>query len=295
LRLRKEYVLMVLAAFVWGSGHPIGKIILRELTAQQLSFLSSTLGATALIAWLTMTRSVGKLSEIRGRVLALTLLSGAIMFFLYPNLSFSALRLIPASANAILVASSTIFVAILAAALLKEKLSARAYLGVIVSFIGVAFVVISTESGMNFVGLPALGPAIAILGAIASACYAIVGRKLRGHDALSVTAVAALFGSILQGGLLLGTSGINQILHASTTVYVLVAYWGIFSGLGYVVYYYCLGRIEATKVSSFVYLSPLFATVLSVVILNEQLTTIFLGGLAFTLGGIWLTQMSRTR
>ena len=293
--LRKEYVLMILAAFVWGSGHPIGKIILRELTAQQLSFLSSSLGAAALMVWLMLTGNFGRFSEIRGRVLALTLLSGAIMFFLYPNLSFSALRLIPASANAILVASSTIFVAILAAALLKEKLSARAYLGVMVSFVGVALVVVSTESGANLAGFPTVGAAIAILGAIASACYAIVGRKLRGQDALSVTAIGALFGSLLQGGMLIGTSGISQVLHASVTVYLLVAYWGIFSGLGYVVYYYCLGRLEATKVSSFVYLSPLFATVLSVVILNEQLTTTFVGGLAFTLGGIWLTQISRTR
>jgi len=287
---------MILAAFVWGSGHPIGKLILRELTAQQLSFLSSTLGASALTIWLILTGRVGKLSEIRGRAIALTLVSGAIMFFLYPNLSFSALRLIPASANAILVASSTIFVAILAAALLKEKLSAQAYLGVMVSFAGVALVVVSTESGgVSLAGFRALGSAIAIMGAVASACYAIVGRKLRGYDALSVTTLGALFGSLLQGGLLIATSGFNQILEASTAVYLLVAYWGIFSGLGYVVYYYCLGRIEATKVSSFIYLSPLFATVLSVVILNEALTPIFLGGLAFTLGGIWLTQMSRTR
>jgi len=286
---------MVLAAFVWGSGHPIGKIILRELTPLQLSFLSSTLGACALSGWLILTRRTGRFAEIRGRALAMTLTSGAIMFFLYPNLSFSALRLIPASANAILVASSTIFVAVLAAAFLKEKLSTPAYLGVLVSFVGIALVVISTESGLNLTGLSALGSSIAILGAFTSACYAILGRRLRGYDALCVTVLGASFGSILQGGLLLGSSGFDRILQASITTYLLVAYWGIFSGLGYVVYYYCLGRIEATKVSSFIYLSPLFATILSVVILSEQLTTIFLGGLAFTLGGIWLTQMSRTR
>ena len=294
--MRKEYVLMILAAFVWGSGHPIGKIILRELTPQQLSFLSSTLGACALSAWLALTHRTGRLSEIRGKVLVLALTSGAIMFFVYPNLSFSALRLIPASANAILVASSTIFVAVLAAALLKEKLNAPAYLGVLVSFFGIALVVISTESGgLNLTGLSALGSSIALLGAFASACYAILGRRLRGYDALCVTVLGASFGSILQAGVLLGTSGFNQMLHASTITYLLVAYWGIFSGLGYLVYYYCLGRIEATKVSSFIYLSPLFATILSIAILSEQLTTVFLGGLAFTLGGIWFTQMSRTR
>ena len=286
---------MVIAAFVWGSGHPIGKIILRELTPQQLSFLSSTLGGAALFVWLLLTRRLGRVSEIRGRVLLLTLVSGTIMFFLYPNLSFSALRLIPASANAILVASSTIFVAILAVVFLKEKLSGRAYLGIIVSFMGVALVVISTESGgLSLTGLSALGSLIAIMGAVASACYAILGRTLRGYDALSVTVLGAFFGSILQGGMLLGSSGFGQMLQASPTTYLLVAYWGIFSGLGYVAYYYCLGRIEATRASSFIYLSPIFATVLSVLILSEQLSVIFLCGLAFTLGGIWLTQMSRT-
>jgi len=63
------------------------------------------------------------------------------MFFLYPNLSFSALRLIPASANSILVSSSTIFVAILAKAILKEKLTTSAYSGIILSFVGITLMV----------------------------------------------------------------------------------------------------------------------------------------------------------
>ena len=294
--MRKEYVLMILAAFVWGSGHPIGKIILRELTPQQLSFLSTSLGASALVAWLLLTRRTVKLQEIRGRMMVLTLASGAIMFFIYPNLSFSALRLISASANSILIASSTIFIAILAAAFLKEKLSASAYLGILISFVGIALVVLSTESkGSSLTGLGDLGSSISITGAFASACYAILGRRLRGYDALCVTALGAVFGSILQGGILFGTSNPNQMLHASTTTYLLVAYWGIFSGLGYVAYYYCLGRMEATKVGSFIYLSPLFATILSVAILSEQLTITFLVGLAFTLGGIYWTQKSHAR
>jgi drug/metabolite transporter (DMT)-like permease len=82
-------------------------------------------------------------------------------------------------------------------------------------------------------------------------------------------------------------------MRASSTTYVLVAYWGIFSGLAYVVYYYCLGKIEAAKASSFIYLSPLFATILSIVLLGEQMTISFLAGLALTLGGIWITQKGR--
>jgi len=226
--------------------------------------------------------------------MVLTMVSGAIMFFVYPNLSFSALRLIPASANSILVASSTIFVALLALAILKEKLSGLGYFGIIVSFFGVALVVISTESNLQMSGLSGIGSLIAMLAAFTSASYAIVGRRMRDCDALCVTALGATFGSILQGGMLLGSGSLNQLMHASSTTYLLVAYWGVFSALGYVVYYYCLGRMDATKTSSFIYLSPLFATALSVAVLGEQLTTLFLAGLVLTLGGIWLTQRQPT-
>lgn len=292
--MRKEYALMILATFVWGSGHPIGKIILRELTPSQLSFLSVTLGALVLLACLFLTPSRKRISEIRGRAMVLTMASGAIMFFVYPNLSFSALRLIPASANSILVASSTIFVALLAAAILKEKLSGIGYFGIIVSFLGVTLVVISTESNLKMSGLSTVGSLIAMSAAFTSASYAIVGRRMRECDALCVTALGATFGSILQGGMLLGSSSLNQLMHASSITYLLVAYWGAFSALGYVVYYYCLGRMDATKASSFIYLSPLFATALSVAALGEQLTTVFLAGLVLTLGGIWLTQRQNT-
>jgi drug/metabolite transporter (DMT)-like permease len=285
---------MILAAFIWGSGHPVGKIILREITAQQLTLLSSMFSGITLVIWLTLTRKARNLMAIRGRALVLTLTSGAIMFFLYPNLSFSALRLIPASANSILVATSTIFVALLAVIFLKEKLHARGYLGILISFVGIALVIISTESNtLNVSSLSVLGSVLALFAAVASALYAIVGRRLARYDALCVTMLGAAFGSILQGLMLSTMWGFTEILRASPETYLLVAYWGIFSGLGYVAYYYCLGRIEAARVASFIFLSPLFATILSSLTLGEQLTAPFLGGLALTLAGIWVTQASK--
>ena len=287
---------MILAAFVWGSGHPAGKIILREITPQQLTLLSSMSCAIVLAIWLTLTKKTRSLSRIRGRVLTLTLASGAIMFFLYPNLSFSALRLIPASANSILVATSTIFVAILAALFLKERLRTFGYLGILVSFVGIALVIASTELGsLNAANLSVFGSILALLGAVASALYAIVGRRLAMFDAMCITLIGAAFGGALQA-LLLGVSGgFSGLFGASLETYGLIAYWGVFSGLAYVTYYYCLGRMEATRVSSFIFLSPLFATLLSSVALGEQLTAPFLTGLALTLGGIWVTQRGQTK
>jgi drug/metabolite transporter (DMT)-like permease len=72
--------------------------------------------------------------------------------------------------------------------------------------------------------------------------------------------------------------------------YVLIAYWGLFSGLGYVLFYYCLVKLEVAKATAFFYLSPLFAVALSIAILGEALALPFVIGIAAILFGIWATQ-----
>ncbi len=294
--MRREYLMLIITTFIWGSGHPIGKLILVDITPLQLSMLSSILGALAVAVCLIFTRQMRNLAQLQSRGLGLALLSGGIMFFLYPNLSFSALQRIPASANAILVATSTIFVALLSPMLLKEKLEMRGYAAVFISFIGVSLVVLSTGQGVgDLSSLNLLGCSLSLLGAIASASYTIIGRKaMAAYDALSVTFVGSLFGGILLAFAVSVTSGFGQILQASRMTLALVAYWGIFSGLGYVMFYYCLKKLEATKASSFIYLSPLFALILSIAILGEKMTIAFVAGMALIFLGIWGTQKSRS-
>lgn len=295
--MRKEYLMLITTTFIWGSGHPIGKLILAEITPLQLSMLSSVLGSLAVSVGLVITRQHGNLAQLRGKGLTLALMSGGIMFFLYPNLSFSALQRIPASANSILVATSTIFVAVISPWLLKEKLDAAGYGAVVVSFVGVALVVLSTgQATGSFYSLNLVGCSLSLTGAISSALYTMIGRKaMATYDALSVTLVGSLLGAILLAVAVAFTSGFAEIVRASPMTNVLVAYWGIFSGLGYVMFYYSLKNLEAAKASSFIYLSPLFAVILSIAVLGEEMTTAFLGGVALVLFGIWGTQRSRSR
>ncbi len=113
-------------------------------------------------------------------------------------------------------------------------------------------------------------------------------------DALSVTLVGSLLGAVLLAVAVAMTSGFDQIARASPMNYALMAYWGFFSGLAYVMFYYSLKRLEATKASSFIYLSPLFAVTLSIAILGEQMTILFVAGMALVLLGIWGTQRSQS-
>jgi drug/metabolite transporter (DMT)-like permease len=293
--LRREYPLLIMAAFIWGSGHPVIKLILEELHPIQVSMASAALSFLILASTLSLSRAQGGFRWDRMPWMAT---AGAVIFFIYPILSFSALQRIPASVNGILVSTSTIFVAIIAASILGETLSAINYLGIAASFLGVALIIGGTTgiSPVPIRGSAAPGLILSLSGALASAIYTVIGRKLRDEDPLMVTLVAAGFGAALQ---LVATSiftGFHAFQTASLKTWLLLLYWGVSSGLAYFIYYYSLKRMEAARASSFIYLSPVAAAVTSALILGEKLTTPFLAGMSLVLLGVRLAQRKgRTR
>ena len=60
--------------------------------------------------------------------------------------------------------------------------------------------------------------------------------------------------------------------------------------IGYVIYYYALGYVAASRLSAFTYLQPPLATFLGVVFLGEPLTSLLLLGGTLILGGVALTE-----
>ncbi|MGC8961087.1 MAG: DMT family transporter, partial [Candidatus Bathyarchaeia archaeon] len=195
--MRREYPLLVLAAFIWGSGHPIIKLILEELHPIQVSMASAALSFLVLALTLPFFKSR---SGLRREGMPWMVTAGAVIFFIYPILSFSALQRIPASVNGILVATSTIFVALIAASILGEALSQINYLGIAASFLGVALIIQGTTgiSPNSILDAANSGFILSLSGALASAVYTIIGRKLRDEDPLRVTLVAAGSGALLQ-------------------------------------------------------------------------------------------------
>jgi len=289
--VKKEYPLLLLTAFIWGSGHPVIKIILRELSSIQIAMLSSTLGTLALMLILGFERRFEVLGSVRGRVLAFTFFSGIIMFFLYPILSFSALQKIPASTNSILVATSTIFVALISALVLDEKLGRLNYSGVLVAFTGVVFVVTSTGGMLEASSLNIFGCLLSLAGAVSMASYTVMGRRiLASLDPMAATFIASLSGSIFLIILVGATEGYRELATMSLMTVALTLYWGILGGICYFFFYYCLKRIEATRASSFTYFSPLFAVLLSHFILREEIKTFFVLGMVLILTGVWTIQ-----
>ena len=72
-----------------------------------------------------------------------------------------------------------------------------------------------------------------------------------------------------------------------------VLYMAMFSSVpSSLFYYYVLGQLPASRVSSFSYLQPLRATTLDVTVLGAPMSSALVGGGALILGGVFLTERS---
>lgn len=191
---------------------------------------------------------------------------------------------VPAGTASLIIASETIFVALLAAWLLGERLKFWGWFGILVSFAGVAL--ISIEPGERL-GISI--HAIYIVIASISAAFYLVGQKplLKKYSPLQFTTYAIWLGTIFL--LVFTPSLVQQFPTAAWGDTLAVIYIGIFPGaIGYFSWAYVMSKMPANQASSFLYLIPLVATLIAWQILGELPRPVaFIGG-ALILGGVIL-------
>ncbi|MCL5998357.1 MAG: EamA family transporter [Chloroflexi bacterium] len=215
-------------------------------------------------------------------------LSGFIGFTLY-NITLNAgEQNIAAGTASLIIASAPIYVALLAVVFLHERLRLLAWLGVFLSFIGVAVVTLDPDTGLQL----SSSAIIVLAAAVAQAIY-IVGQKplLRRYSPLQYTACAIWAGTFF---LLVFSPGlVQQMSTASVGATLAVIYMGVFpAAIGYVSWSYVLSRTPASKAGSFLFLIPMVAIIIAWLWLGETPTIWALLGGVFILVGIVLVNTS---
>ena len=91
--------------------------------------------------------------------------------------------------------------------------------------------------------------------------------------------------------LLLAAIAIFPLSHISATGWMCALYMALFPSIAaYLIYYYALTHISASRVASFSYLQPVFATVMAVFLLDERLTApVIAAGIGILLG-VFITE-----
>jgi len=288
--IRIEYFLMLIVSFFWAIGHPLGRIILQKVHPLQLGAMTLGTGFIGLLIFLIASGRVKKIFELSRRDTLISLGLGVFGFFLYQILTFSALARIPASMNAVLVSNNVVFIVLLAALILKERVKPLSIIGIILAICGVVLVTFNKgfSIGDGAGGIDLLGCAFSLLAALSTALYSVIGKRvLESNDPLIVAALAMFSGAVLLTILTAVTVGFSDVLLAGWPTILLMVFLGLtMISIAYPLWFVCLKKFPASQISIYIYLTPVFAVILSLIILHERFSWLFWVGGALILGGI---------
>ncbi len=284
---------MIIATFFWALGHPLGRIIVRKIHPFQLGSVTLTTGFISIIIYMTFTGRLKSIFKLSVYDFLLSLLLGVFGFFLYQIFTFSALARIPASMNAILVATNVIFIALLAPIFLKEKISIYRTLGIPIAMAGAAFVIFNRGFTLDQ-NVALIGCLFSIFAAMTFALYSIFAKRiLSRNDPIVVVAIALFSGAVLLIILSSFTVGLQPLLFSGARIWLLMVLLGCgMIGVSYPIWFACLKRMEATHISIYIYMTPVFAVILSLAILKETFLWPFWIGSALIIGGIIISNLS---
>jgi drug/metabolite transporter (DMT)-like permease len=277
----------LVAVIVWGASFAATKRLLVELSPESLLFTRTVLGALPVVVALALR---GRLRAIPARDwprLAGLALLGLVLTQL---LQAWALERSTSAKTAWLVALNPVVTALLAAWLLGERLAGRVA-GLAIAFAGTVLVVSDGSSLAAALALPSTrGDLLTLLSTGTWALYTIHGRSFVGrHSAPLVTAHVLAAAAAAFALPFLAAGGWRELARLSAGGWLCLAYLGVgCSGLAFMLYYGALERLEASQVAAFIYVEPLVAQVLSVVLLGEPLTAAVAGGGGAILAGVYL-------
>jgi drug/metabolite transporter (DMT)-like permease len=198
---------------------------------------------------------------------------------------------VPAATASLLVNVAPIFTALLAAALLGERLSALGWCGVALGFAGAGLIAVAAGGGVRL-----SGGALLVLGAAAAQATFFVSQKalLRRYGSLAVTAWAMGLGAAMALPL---APGLAADVHAAPTSALLaVGFLALgASALGFLAWAYAVARVDVTAAASTLYAVPPVAALVGWAALGEVPSPLTAVGGAVALAGVAITSGTRSR
>jgi drug/metabolite transporter (DMT)-like permease len=206
--------------------------------------------------------------------------------FAYSFFFFTGLRMVKASHGALIVALNPVLVMLISSLFGKERISGIKVMGLLLSLTGTA-IVISRGDIMDLFTMFTWGDALMLGCPISWAFYTYFAK-----DALNFTTpLQASTWAILTGMMFIVCFVPFEPfpVYVDWTVWLAIVYLGICgSVLGFVWYYEGIKAIGPLKTSAFNNLIPIFAMLLSVILLGETIHAYMLYGSAMVIGGVFV-------
>jgi len=291
--MRKAYIALLTSIVVWGINFAILKISLFEVEPITLAFFRFFIASIVLFCVVLITKQWNELKKAFKEDSLFFLMLGFFGITLIFVLQNFALQLSPTSEVAIVTSGDPIFIMILACLFIGEKLNTKKITGIILGMIGVLVVILNQADFSSLLESKSfLGNTLALMSTIAWAIYTIMSKKrVNKFKPVVVTTIASIFGSLSLLISMLIFEGVPKFSSYSVSTYMLLAYLGVVAtALCLFTWNYALERLDASKVGIYMFLMPIIAIIIGVLLFQEKLTLQIITGAILVFSGIYFTE-----
>ena len=170
-----------------------------------------------------------------------------------------------------------------------EKFSIVRLAGVVVALGGVCVLQMTSSKSA---GASYLGDMLVFGAGIAWAIYTVMSKQLtKTRDAVSVTALSYMIAAVGLAPVTIWQASEHGFGAVTPTLWAVLLYMAVLpSMIGALIYYYALIYMPASRVTAFLYLQPVLATLLAIPVLGEHVSGALIGGGAMVIAGVSLTE-----
>lgn len=185
-----------------------------------------------------------------------------------------------------------IFVILASPFLLKEKLTVKKVICVVVALIGMVFV-----SGVLQTGIPALSEAKGILYGLGAACFyasvVLMNKKITEINAYDKTIMQLGMGAIVLSPYVMLTQDFGTATTSMTpALWALLLFVGlVHTGVAYALYFDSMKELKAQTLAIFSYIDPIVAIILSALLLKENMGLYGVIGAVLVLGSTFISEL----
>jgi O-acetylserine/cysteine efflux transporter len=274
---------LAIAAIIltWGLNNAAAKVATAELPPMMVGALRFALALAFLLPFLKPPFPWSR------RLLAICLLSGPIHF----GIIYIAFGLAKSLSPLVVATQLWIpFTALFAWKMLGETMKPLAVAGLVVAFVGVAWMSLDPHGAAD---LPAIG-----LGVVASACWALATvfvRQTPGAKPLQVQALTAVVAAPVLLAMSFGFEDnvVERVRTAAPIAWACVAFAGVVSTIGAsALLFWLVQRREAGRVTPYFLLTPLVSCTIGVLFMGDALSPQLVIGAAATMAGVALVALT---
>lgn len=280
--MKKQYLYAGISIFLWSTTATISKLLLASLDSMQILLVSSLFATIFLLIINLINGNMKQLKEYKFKDYIQIAGIGILGTFLYNLFLYLGIAKLEASQAFVINYLWPIMILIFACIILKEKMEAKKFIAIILSFIGV--IIVSSNGDLFHMQKDSLlGTFYCIIAAISYGLFSVLNKKKSYNKFVSMM----LFYFVSFVISLVYILVLNKFFTLNIGQFAGLLWIGIFtSAIAFTTWALALDNGDTAKISNLAYITPFLSLVWTSLILKETFNIFTVIGLVFIVGGV---------